>query len=271
MVRRRQQRRHGVSDGCVRRGHPAALVRVGIQWRSVSLGELRTESAARLCGSPSHRKGQDMRILRHSAILVAFLLLLPTKSVQTQIPDPFGGAFIGVGLGRLAEAIQRAVEMAIAGGQILEVQAGGQISVLLQQAQATFQQQADLTWQQINAQEQQILGSTASLADEFLKRTYKSLDELMARVQVTMHTLPFAGTFPQVYRSEPTWTPQRPGHPIRVKFAGDFVDVLRESLTRRCASERRKSRALRRPAKLSGSILMKPIFKQNPTELRQIH
>lgn len=158
------------------------------------------------------------------AIVVVATTILPGVG---RAQDTFAGAAIGVGLTKLGNAVEKAVQQAVGGGLMLEVQAGGQVTTAIQQARTAFDHEATLQWSQLNAAERNTLSSVASIANEFVDKTYKNATELEARAQAVVHVLPFAHNFPQVFAYGPAWAEQKTPSGVHLSVRGDFVDVLR--------------------------------------------
>lgn len=158
-------------------------------------------------------------------ILLSILLLLP--STTPSVADPFGGLAVGAGLKILGDKVNEAVEKAIGGGLILEVQAGGQVSVAIQQARAAFDQESDKTFAQLDSNEQKALNSLSATANAFLKKTYKDIRDIENQAQGITHNLPFAPEFPQLYSFSPAYVQQGAGS-VRIVLTGDFYSIARD-------------------------------------------
>lgn len=185
---------------------------------------------------------------------LALVLLLVANAVLPQsavAQDPLGGLAIGAGLTVLANKINEAIERAVGGGLILEIQAGGQVSLLLQQAQQTFEHEKDLTFSQLNGEEQKIINSVASVANDFLTKADAEMNNIASRAQAIVHDLPFSSTFPQAWKITPGYFEKTGSAPLRVELVGDFHDVVSEDLD---ATLQLASKAYKNSAKDSGRV-----------------
>jgi hypothetical protein len=157
-------------------------------------------------------------------------MMLSTLRTQRNraLVDPLGGLALGAALIKLGSQIQEAIERAVGGGIILEIQAGGQIALLIQQAQAAYEHELNLTWEKLNAGTQTIINSVFSAANELIDKTYQNISELQKRAQALVHTLPFSKNFPQAWNFGPSYAEPLDSGTLRFSVAGDFYDVPRE-------------------------------------------
>src|SRR5262249_55565188 len=120
---------------------------------------------------------------------------------------------------------------AVGGGIILEIGAGGQISLAISQAKAAYEADLDLTYSRLNAGEQQTVNSLKSLLTDFEKKTYKDVADLEGRALAISHSLPFSKSLPRMFSYDPTFTPVNGGlTTVTVRFDGDFTDLVRRGL-----------------------------------------
>jgi hypothetical protein len=160
-----------------------------------------------------------------SGLLFVLALFLNTSSAHA---DPFGGIAVAVGLSVLGDKVNEAVEKAIGGGLVLEVQAGGQVSVAIQQAKAIYDQESAKFWNDLQSNEQATLNSLVKVANDFIDKTYSDLKDIEARANGIVHNLPFTKEFPQLWKYSPSYVEQIPGGKLRLALEGDFIDVMRE-------------------------------------------
>ena len=162
---------------------------------------------------------------RYTTLLLVAILFVGSSEPARAQDDPFGGAAIGIGLKKLGDAINEAVERAIGGGLILEVQAGGQVSVAIQQAQAAFDHEKQLTFSQLNGVEQNSINSVASVANDFLTAASADMADIEQRAQAAIHQLPFSKNFPQAWKWSPAYFEKVGTASLRVQLIGDFYDL----------------------------------------------
>jgi hypothetical protein len=150
--------------------------------------------------------------------------MLPTVVMQ----DPLGGIALGAALNLFASRVKEAIEKAIGGGLILEINAGGQVATLIDQAKAAYQNQLQLTFAQLDATQQNAINSLKSVVDDFVNKTYSDLKDLENRAAGIAHVLPFSKNYPQVFSFGPSFVDQnRTSGAVRVTIEGDFIDATR--------------------------------------------
>jgi hypothetical protein len=166
------------------------------------------------------------RVLSSVTIAVLVALLGAAAPCKAQpIPSPLGGVTLGGAFKVLGDKVNEAIERATGAGIILEVQAGGQIAVLIQQAQAAFQNQLDLQWRNLDSAQQKIIASVFSAANEFIDRTFTNLAQLESQAQAIINTLPFTKRFPQAWRFTPAFAVPNGTAPVRFEITGNFFDL----------------------------------------------
>lgn len=138
-----------------------------------------------------------------------------------------GGLAVGAGLDKLGNDVKTAVDKAAGAGMLLEVQAGGQVYIAIQQAKAAYESDLTLSIDKVQAAEQASLNSVATLASDFENKTYKDLSDITKRAQIVVHDLPFSKNFPQVSRYSPGFVEPASDH-VHVSLYGDFYDALRD-------------------------------------------
>ena len=143
--------------------------------------------------------------------------------------DPLGGLALGAGLKAFGDQLKEVLEKAIGGGLMLEIQAGGQIGVLIQQADAAYQNDLSLTYDKLNSAEKQTVDNIASLMNDYSKQIYSQAKDITERAQQAANTIPFSKTFPQLTSFDPVYTIQTNTAPIHITLNGNFVDVARQN------------------------------------------
>jgi hypothetical protein len=169
-------------------------------------------------------------LLSYYAVAALLITVLLFPSYATAQADPFGGAAIGGGLAKLGDKVNEAVEKAIGGGLIMEVQAGGQVSLLIQQAQTTFENEKSLTFAQLNGEQQAVVNSIWSVSNDFLTKANADMSDITKRAIAATHNLPFSKTLPQAWKIEPYYFEQVADHPLRVTVSGDFYNIAEKGM-----------------------------------------
>ena len=158
-------------------------------------------------------------------MLIGVFVLLPLSSANAQ--DPLGGLVLGAALDKFASRVNETIERAVGGGLLLEVQAGGQVAIAIQQAKMAYASSLDLTYGKLSAAQQSSVNSLAATANQFLDKSYKSTREVVASAQAVVHALPFSKNFPQLVSFSPDYAIQD-GRAVHLELYGDFYDIGRE-------------------------------------------
>ena len=146
-----------------------------------------------------------MRIPSFLAAIVTGGVFISSSSPALAQVDPLGGLALGAGLKVFSDHMKEILEKAIGGGLMLEIQAGGQVGILIQQANAAYQNDLDLTYAKLNAAEKQTVDSIASLMNDYSKQVYSQAKDIVSRAQQAANTIPFSKTFPQL--TSPDYAP----------------------------------------------------------------
>jgi|SRR6185312_8256998 len=168
-------------------------------------------------------------MINRQLIAIGIIALVPVTTTRAQ--DPLGGLALGAALDNFANKLQTLVDKAVGGGMILEIGAGGQISLAISQAKAAYEADLDLTYSKLNAGEQQTVNSLSSLLSDFEKKTYKDVADLEGRALGISHSLPFSKSLPRMFSYDPTFTPVSSQiSVVSIRFDGDFTDLVRRGL-----------------------------------------
>jgi hypothetical protein len=189
----------------------------------ISLSEARALHLGR-----SHRRSKSKVSFLLSLCSIVAIAVCSVAAPTAYAQDPLGGLALGIGLDNLGGKVEHAVQEAVAGGSMVVAEAGGQVSVAIQQSKAAYQHELEQTWQGLNAQEQQTINSLFSAANAFIDKTYTNLNEIEHTAQGVIHTLPFSKNFPQVWKFNPTYATPAPNPSVRVTVNGDFYDVPKQ-------------------------------------------
>ena len=175
----------------------------------------------------------DLRTRCWRSITAFLIIFAMTSANPSRAQDPLGLTLGGI-LAQLANKVDTMVQEAIGGGLTLEIQAGGQLAGLIQQAQAAYSADLDLTLDRISTQEKQTLDDIESLTDEFQQNASASARDIMGKSQQVANTLPLAGLFPQLTSYSPLYTVPSTGvtdtSVVELKVEGNFADLYRRKL-----------------------------------------
>lgn len=159
------------------------------------------------------------------SLLLSFAFpTVPDRPVAPQ--DPLGGLTLGAALKLFADQVKEIEEKAIGGGMVLEIKAGGEVALAIQQAQAAYAHSLNLTWAQLQGQEQTLINSLSSTVKQFLDQAHADAKDIETRAIGIIHDLPFSKSFPQLFSYDPAYTPQTQASVV-VHLSGDFLDITR--------------------------------------------
>jgi hypothetical protein len=150
------------------------------------------------------------------------------KAANNLVGDPLGGLALGAAFKVLGDKINEAIERATGAGLILEIQAGGQVELMIEQATAAFEHEQQLFWANLNTTQQNSISSIYAVANAFLNKTYQSVNDLETRAQTVIDSLPFAKNFPQAWHFGPAFAEATGTNPIRFAVTGHFYDLGRD-------------------------------------------
>ena len=161
-------------------------------------------------------------------LAINLILISHSQSAQSQT----GELTLGAVLAKLLGDVNSTIQGAVGGVLSIEVQAGGQIAGLIQQAQVAYAADLNLTFDKISATEKQTINDISSITQEFTRNTAASAASVMSKSQQIANTLPLAGLFPQVTAYSPAYVlPDHTPHAndVTVTVEGNFADVFRNN------------------------------------------
>ncbi len=142
--------------------------------------------------------------MKHRIILFTLIVLMPFKAFCGDIPTP-GSLLFGDFIKQATDKLNDLISHAQAAGQILEIEAGGQILTAIDQARYAYHNEMVLTIGELNATATNTVNSINSVLTAFEEKTYTDIRVLEDRALVISHNLPFAKHFPQIA----TWSPKQ--------------------------------------------------------------
>ncbi len=158
--------------------------------------------------------------------LVLCLTLVQVEQAKGQAV--VAGATVGAVLDHLMSKVKEAEEEAIAGGIVLEIGAGGEVALAIQQAKTAYTSSLDLTLSKANGEVQTGVNSLNSLVDQLAQHNYGHISDLEKQARIIIHDLPMTRHFPQVISINPHYiiSKQKADTPdIEFEIKGDFVDL----------------------------------------------
>ena len=115
---------------------------------------------------------------------------------------------MGIGLTQFASKLSDLLSQAQAAGQILEVEAGGQIAAAIDQAKGNHSNELNLTIDKVSAKARETFNTLQSIMNDFEHHVYTDARDITRRANGVIHNLPFTKHFPQLFGWTPTYTTQ---------------------------------------------------------------
>jgi hypothetical protein len=164
-------------------------------------------------------------------LLAAQFAASPTPALAQVAPEKRatvpGDILLGAVLKKFASDIEDIIDKAKNAADFIVVDAAGQVSLIIQQAQAEFQNDLDLAQARWSATEANAIASISSTITVIEKRAFKDAKELADIVQLTANTVPFSNKYPQVRSITPNAVAAYED-PVFVQVLGNFVDSSRK-------------------------------------------
>jgi hypothetical protein len=149
-----------------------------------------------------------LRAVAVATLSIAFLTnSLAAPTVARPAPMPQNPLF-GAALLMLASKVSDLISQAQAAGQILEIEAGGQILTAIDQVKQAYEKELKLTINELHLQARQHYASLESLVRELEQKTYQDARDLARRAAALMHSLPLSKHIPQIFSWTPTYVTQ---------------------------------------------------------------
>jgi hypothetical protein len=116
------------------------------------------------------------------------------------------GLTVGAFFNNLMAKVREAEEKAIGGGIVLEIGAGGEVALAVQQAKAAYESSLNLTIAHLHADSQIQLNTLSSMVNQYTDKTYNQVSDLEDRLYGIVSILPGANNVPKLFRYSPTFT-----------------------------------------------------------------
>lgn len=157
-------------------------------------------------------------------LLFSFCILFTTE-INSQI----GGAAFGIALDRLTDRVSDLIRQAENSGNIVVVQAGGQVALAIQNAKTAYRSELDLTVDRLNSAQKSLLDDLASKITAIEQQIVSDMQDIINRGQTAFNIIPLSNKLPQVSGYTPIYCALNPFDlNLRVDIAGNFYDLSRE-------------------------------------------
>jgi hypothetical protein len=139
--------------------------------------------------------------------------------------DVVGDLTLGVTLGNLMDQVQQAIEKAQNAGLSIEIQAGREVAIAIQNAQNAYANSLNLTMSAVGSEISNTVAQLNTLVTGVESNAFSNLDDLAAKVQQIVNTLPFRNKEPQLTKVTPNFVvPANITYPVMLRLGGNFTN-----------------------------------------------
>ncbi len=130
---------------------------------------------------------------------------------------------------RVDGSIQQAINVGENAGIRLELEAGRQVTLAIQNAKNAYLESLDQTVDRLDAVARSSLNSLASMVQEMENKGSLEISRIEAAAQQLINTLPFANTHPQLKSVQPKYVVlPSSGRELTLQFWGNFKDAAHQ-------------------------------------------
>jgi hypothetical protein len=167
-----------------------------------------------------HKMRSPILILLLCALLVASQAAQAAPQPAQDVP---GALTLGLVLNHLMDQLQQAIEAARNAGLSLEMEAGRDATIAIQNAQNAYAASLDKTMDRVDQTTRQTIDQLSSLVNDVTHNVFHNLDEVTQRVQQIVDSLPFRNQEPQLTKISPRFVvPSRTAYPAIIRLDGNF-------------------------------------------------
>lgn len=142
------------------------------------------------------------------------------------------GVAFGVLLNRLTDQLQQVIEAARNAGLSLEIEAGRQANLAIENAKNAYAASLDLTMDRVDASAKKTLDQLSSMVNDISNNAFGNLDQITLRAQQIVNSLPFRKHQPQLTAVKPRFVvPAAQPYPVVVNIGGNFEFASRAGFT----------------------------------------
>lgn len=134
---------------------------------------------------------------------------------------PFGKLLDGL-FDRVDDAIQQAVQEAKIAGIELEINAGAEIALAIENAKNAYKESLDYTIDRVSKEAQAVFNNLSSMAEKLTVATKDELQQLQIQAQQLVNSLPFSSKQPQLSSIKPRYIIPTETQSSMVTFKGNF-------------------------------------------------
>lgn len=157
-------------------------------------------------------------------VVLAFLICLYGQ-VPAQAQDVLGGLTLGAFLNKALDQVDQEIRDAQNAGNAVEIEAGRETALAIQNAQNAYADSLDKTAKDLNQSVLTTVGQLQDLTNAVSKDTSLTVKDATTRVQTIANSLPFAGKEPQVTSVRPPYVVPKDDAPLNdleIIFEGNF-------------------------------------------------
>jgi hypothetical protein len=144
-----------------------------------------------------------------------------------------GALTLGLTLSHLMDQLMQAIDAARNAGLTLEMEAGRQAYLTVQQAQNAYRESLNLTMDRVDNSTKTAINQLQIATDQVSSHTVSSLSTFGQQLQTTVSLLPFHDKEPKVSAVTPRWVVPslQPEQTVRVRLTGSFEFAAQRGLT----------------------------------------
>jgi hypothetical protein len=158
---------------------------------------------------------------KHAVVLTLLLsFILPARCVHAQV----GEVTLGAALAKMMDELNQAIADARNAGSSLEIQAGKEAAIAIEDARNAYSKSLDETFNDhIDPTIKRTVDSLQSLVNDVQKKTFQKVDDVTARAQQIVNSLPFRDHEPQLTKFTPDFVvPTDQNYSVPFVFYGNF-------------------------------------------------
>lgn len=160
---------------------------------------------------------------RNVCAVTLFLFLWGAVTPVTAAANPVAGATLGVVLGNLMDQVQQAIITARNAGLTVEMEAGRQAALTIENARNAYADSLNLTMDRVDATTLQTINHLDTVVQSVSNNSFGNLNQLVTKLQQVANSLPFRPHEPQLSSFSPRYlAPTSPAADVELTFSGNF-------------------------------------------------
>lgn len=159
-------------------------------------------------------------VIKRTAVLGIIAILISSSSTNA---DVIGSATLAFTLNHLMDQVQQAIEAARNAGLTIELEAGREAAIAIQNAQNAYASDLNLTMDRVDNTTRRTVDQLNTLVTDVSRNAFSNLNDVAGRVQQIVNSLPFRDHQPQLTRVSPRFVvPAINTYPAVIHLNGNF-------------------------------------------------